>query len=352
MSLGAFAAGVVLSESEYRHELQADIEPFEGLLLGFFFISVGMSANAAIAIAEPGLILAGVIILLSVKIVIAFGLSRLRGQSNLVAARFALAIPQGSEFAFVLFGAAAAAGALAKASADRATLIVALSMLLSPILFAVSERWLIPRLSGKSTRAEDDAEDAKPAPVIIAGFGRFGQIIGRILTMRKIPFNALDPDAANVDAVRRFGAKAYYGDPSRLDLLRAVGAAEARILVVALPDAEESLKLVDAAQAEFPQLQIYARARNRRHAHLLMDRGVEIIVRETFFSSLRLTELVLTGIGLKADDAKRTVHAFRDHDERALIDQHSIYKDEKQLIQTAAQSAAELQSLFESDRTN
>jgi voltage-gated potassium channel Kch len=351
MSLGAFAAGVVLSESEYRHELQADIEPFEGLLLGFFFISVGMGANVGLALSEPGLVFAGVAMLLLIKGLIAYALAKARKQSTPTALRFALALPQGSEFAFVMFGAALAAGALSKDAADRAILIVALSMFLSPVLFALSESHLLPWiLSRRSKPLSDSLDDVDFAPVIICGFGRFGQIIGRILTMRRIQFNALDPDPDNIAAVRRFGYTAYFGDASRLDLLRAVGAGEAKAIVVALPDVEASLKVVEAVRRNFPDLKIFARARNRRHAHLLMDAGVESIVRETFFSSLRLSELLLSGIGIRPEEARRTVQTFREHDERTLVEQHGYYTDEKQLIQTAAQTADELQRLFEADK--
>ena len=349
MSLGAFAAGVVLSESEYRHELEADIQPFEGLLLGFFFISVGMSANIALALREPVSIALGVVMLLSAKIAISYAVGRIRGQNNRAALRFALAIPQGSEFAFVLFGAALAAGALSKQEVDQATLVVAMSMFVSPILFTLSEEWLMPHLAA-AKRPFDPIDDAKPAPVIICGFGRMGQIVGRVLNMRGIAFNALDPDAENVDTVRRFGYKAYFGDPSRLELLRAVGAGEAKVLVATLSDVAENMKLVETVRRNFPDLKIYARARNRRHAHRLMDFDVEVIVRETFFSSLRLTELVLGGIGVRPEDARRTVQTFREHDERALVEQHQIYGDEKKLIQTAAESAAELRTLFEADK--
>lgn len=349
MSMGAFAAGVVLAESEYRHELEADIQPFEGLLLGFFFISVGMSANVPLFLAEPGMILAGVGALLAAKAAIAFGLAKLRKQNLRTAIRFALAIPQGSEFAFVMFGAALAAGALAKAEVDRVTLVIALSMLLSPVLFSLSERWLIPRLDRKQARPFDTAEDARPAPVVICGFGRVGQIVGRMLLVRRIPFNALDPDPDNIEVLRRFGHKVYFGDPSRVDLLRAVGAGEAKVLVVCLSDVEANLKVVQAARRAFPDLRIIARARNRRHAHLLMDEGVETPVRETFFSSLRMSEMTLKETGMSAEEARRTVQTFREHDERALLDQHGIYRDEKQLIQTAAQTIEELKGLFDVD---
>lgn len=351
MSLGAFAAGVVLSESEYRHELQADIEPFEGLLLGFFFISVGMSADISLMLAQPGLILAGLATLLLVKFLAGFGLGLIAHRQKVRALRLALALPQGSEFAFVLFGAAFALKALSPQMFQTATLIVALSMLVSPLLFALSEKALIPRLDPQPKRPEDDPTDAKTVPVIICGFDRFGQVIGRILRMRGIPFNALDADAENVDTVRRFGSKAYYGSSTRVDLLRAVGADEAKIIVIALPNPEEVLEVARIVQKEFPHLRIFARAATRQHAHLLMDLNVERFVRETFYSSLRLTELVLGGLGLKPDDAKRTVQMFREHDEQALIDQHEYYKDEKALIKTAKQSAEELRELFERDRS-
>jgi CPA2 family monovalent cation:H+ antiporter-2/glutathione-regulated potassium-efflux system protein KefB len=349
MSLGAFAAGVILSESEYRHELQVDIEPFEGLLLGFFFISIGMAANIGLAVSQPSTIALSVLGLVGMKLVIAFVLERLRGQNAIRALRFALALPQGSEFGFVLFGAALAAGVLAQPAIDKATLVVALSMAVSPLLFALSERFVVPRLIARAKPVREEPIDAAPAPVIIAGFGRVGQIVGRIMKARKIAFNALDNDADNIDTVRRFGSKAFFGDPTRLELLRAVGAQDAKVLVVTLGDPTQSLELVERAKEAFPHLRIYARARNRRHAHLLMNIGIEAIVRETFFSSLRLTELVLQGVGLDADDARRTVQAFRERDEKSLILQQDMYDDEKRLIQSAKQAARELEQLFEED---
>jgi monovalent cation:proton antiporter-2 (CPA2) family protein len=349
LSLGAFAAGVVLAESEYRHELQADIEPFEGLLLGFFFMSVGMSTDIALVAREPVQIVLGVTLLVVVKALLAFVLGLMRGQNPVTAVRFGLAIAQGSEFAFVLFGAAVAAGALDKAAVERATLVIALSMLLSPILFAASERWLIPRLMKKAPRPASRLDEARPAPVVICGFGRFGQIVGRVLLTRGIKFNALDSEPGNVETVRRFGLVAFFGDPTRLELLRAVGADQAKVIVVALPDAEAVLKVAALAREHFPQAKVYARARNRRVAHSLMDVGVHDFVRETFLSSLRLGELVLVGLDFNEEDARRTVEAFRERDEQMLIAQHDFYDDETKVVQTAAQVAAELKSLFEAD---
>jgi monovalent cation:proton antiporter-2 (CPA2) family protein len=348
-SLGAFMAGVLLSESEYRHELEADIEPFEGLLLGFFFISVGMSADLSLALARPGVLLGGTTALLVVKAVVGFGLGRGGRQDTVNALRFALALPQASEFSFVLFAAAVAVGALAPGAAAMATLVTAASMLATPILFAASERWLIPRLTRGVVR-EYDTIDAAPAPVIICGFGRVGQIVGRILRMTGIGFTALERDPGQVDVVRRFGSKAYYGDPTRADVLRAAGAETAKLLVVVLDDMEAVLRTVDVAKRAFPELHILARARNRRHAFLLMDRGIDGLVRDTFLSSLELGRMALVGLGIEDAAAAHAVALFRDHDEKTLVTSHAIYRDEVQLIQTTRDAAEELEGLFEADR--
>jgi CPA2 family monovalent cation:H+ antiporter-2/glutathione-regulated potassium-efflux system protein KefB len=350
MSLGAFLAGVLLSSSEYRHELQADIEPFEGLLLGFFFTSVGMSAELSLVTAEPRIILFGVLLLLSGKTAIAYALSRIGGRRGIEALRFALALPQGSEFSFVLFGSAVAVGVLTERNAGLATVVIALSMAATPILFALTERFLVPRLDKPQEPAYDDIPNAD-APVIICGFGRVGQIVGRILRMQNIPFTALDKDASQIEGVRPFGFKAYYGDPARAELLRAAGADSAKVVVVALDDMEETLVVVDMIRRNFPKLRIYVRARNRRHAYLLMDRAVDGLVRETFHSSLRLSEMVLTAIGVGPVDALRAVEVFRVRDEQALLDSHEFYNDEPRLIQNAQDVAKELAGLFEGDRT-
>jgi len=349
MSLGAFLAGVLLSGSEYRHELQADIEPFEGLLLGFFFMSVGMSANLGLAATEPALVALGVVGLLAAKTAIAFALGRISGQDTPNAIRFATALPQGSEFSFVLFGAAVAAGALGQDHADRATLIIALSMVATPILFAASEKLVIPRLK-RPVEPEYDVIDAAPAPVIICGFGRVGQVVGRLLRLEDIPFTALDKDPAQIEVVRRFGNKVYYGNPARPDLLRAAGAETAKLLVVAVDDMEETLQVVDVARRNFPNLTILVRARNRRHAHLLMDRGITHVVRETFHSSLRLSQMVLEELKIPHDEARRAIELFKQHDERVLRESVAFYEDEQQLIQNAQQAAEELYGIFEADR--
>jgi CPA2 family monovalent cation:H+ antiporter-2/glutathione-regulated potassium-efflux system protein KefB len=349
MSLGAFLAGVLLSSSEYRHELQADIEPFEGLLLGFFFMSVGMSAELSLAVVELRLIALGVVLLLAGKTAVAYILSRLAGRRGAEALRFALALPQGSEFSFVLFSAAVAVGVLTDRMAGLATLVIALSMAATPILFALAERFVVPHLATPKEPDYDEIADTD-APVIICGFGRVGQVVARILRMQGIAFTALEKDATQVEGVRRFGFKVYYGDPGRPELLRAAGAETAKLVVVALDNMEETLAVVDTIRRNFPNVRIFARARNRRHAYLLMDGEIDGVVRETFHSSLRLGEMVLNAVGVPPVDALRAVEVFRVRDEQALIDTHAFYEDERRLIQNAEDVAKELASLFEGDR--
>ena len=346
-SLGAFMAGVLLSDSEYRHELQADIEPFEGLLLGFFFISVGMSANLALAYHNATLVVLSLLALFAAKIAVAFVVDWVKRRNAKTALRFSLALPEGSEFSFVLFAAAVSSGVLDQEASDIATVVIALSMVLMPVMFAASERFLAPRL-GERQRPPDPI-DEPTAPVIICGFGRMGQVVGRVLHMQSIPFTALEKDVGQVDVVRRFGTKVYLGNPAREEVLRAAGADTAQVLVVALDDMNETIQTVETAQRYFPNLAILARARNRWHAHKLMEYNIDGIVRETFYSSLRLTDLVLRALGVPEPRASRTLELFREHDERNLIATQAIASDEQQLIQNRQQATQELLELFEAD---
>ncbi len=348
MSLGAFMAGVLVSDSEYSHELQADIEPFEGLLLGFFFISVGMSADLGLFAQHPGLVAGGVVVLVVVKVAIAFVLGLVKRRNVRSALRFSLALPGGSEFSFVLFGAAVASGALAHDVASLATLVVAVSMAVTPVLFAAGEAWVIPRLTARKEPVYDTI-DEPAVSVIICGFGRVGQIVGRVLRMQSIPFTALDKDPGQIEVVRRFGSKVYFGDPAREELLRAAGAENARVLVVALDGMEDTLRVAEMAKRHFPHLTILARARNRRHAHLLMDLDIAGIVRETFESSLKLTGMVLQHLDVPVPTAERAIELFRERDERTLVETHAIAHDEQALIQSTQQAAQELMELFEAD---
>ncbi len=318
-------------------------------MLGFFFISVGMEVDLRLAAAHPFELAAGVAALMATKIAISAGLALAAGRAVRHAIRLGLALPQGSEFSFVLFGAAVVADALPEQVSAFATLVVAASILMTPILFAASEAVLMPGL----TRRPDpqyDMIDGGEARVIICGFGRVGQIVGRVLRLHRIPFTALDEDANQVEVVRRVGGQVFFGDATRLDVLRAAGAASAKLLVVALGDMDKTLRVIEVVRREFPHLRILARARNRFHAHLLMDRQVDAIVRDTFHSSLRLSELVLDELGVPGDEAKRALALFQEHDERHLLASHAIYRDEKKSIQSAIEALRELETVFEADR--
>ncbi len=348
-SLGAFMAGVMLSDSDYRHELQADIAPFQGLLLGFFFISVGMSAELGLILHAPVAVAGAVVVLVAAKAAVAFAVGWVKRRNLRHALRFAVALPAGSEFSFVLFGAALSGHVLSRDVAGFATLVAGLSMAAAPLLFAGVEALLLPRLHRRHEPAYDPIE-GPPAPVIICGFGRVGQIVGRVLHMQRIPFTALDKDPAQIEVVRRFGGRVYFGDPTRLEVLRAAGAETARVLVLTLPDTEATLATAAMAKRHFPHLAILSRARDRRHAYRLMDLGIAGFIRETFLSSLHLSELVLSHLDVPAETAARAIALFRAHDERTLEEMHAVAGDERQLIESTQQATRELLDLFESDR--
>lgn len=348
MSLGAFIAGVLLADSEYRHELEANIEPFKGLLLGLFFIAVGMSANLGLVASQPVAILAAVTLMMAIKSAVVFTLGKLSGYSTACARNLAVALCQGGEFAFVIFGVAATHQIMDKSVADVLIVAVTLSMALTPAFFSLNEsiekRWL------RSDKPPDfDKIDEGENRVIIAGFGRVGQIVGRILRLRKIGFTALEMSQEQVDVVRRFGSKVYYGDASRLDLLRAAKADKAEIFVLAIDDVASSLKTAATVKKHFPNLAIYARARNRFHAYQLMDIGVDGLIRETLLSSLDLAKQVLQGLGIEEEKARGTIEMFKAHDEKTLLAQHAVHHDETKLIQSAKEAAQELQGIFEAD---
>ena len=347
MSLGAFLAGVLLADSEFRHELEADLEPFKGLLLGLFFVCVGMSANLGLLESEPLRLLALTLAFLAVKILAVTalgGLGRCRGDE---AWKLGFTLPTGGEFAFVLFTLAARQRLLDARMADLLILAVTLSMMLAPLLLlaeeAVRERWLSP------APAPYDAIEERDTPVIIAGFGRFGQIVARVLQVRRLPFTALDANQTNVDFVRRFGNKVYYGDASRLELLRAAGAATARILVLAIDDVEASLRTAVLVREQFPNLKVFARARNRQHAFALMDAGVTVLVRETYGSSLEMAGRVLEALGATPATARETVRRFREHDEATFAAQYAVKEDESKFRATTVEAARQLEKLFEAD---
>jgi len=349
MGLGAFLAGVLLADSEFRHEIESQIEPFKGLLLGLFFMAVGMSIDIDRVVMEPVQILVGVVLLLAVKFAILFAIGlRPGGMDRFEALRLGSVMALGGEFAFVIFTEADRAALIDAAVHDRLVAIVGVSMGLTPLLMIAIARLIGLRSEPKQEREFDKLPDEHP-PVIIAGFGRFGQIVARLLIAQRIPFVALETDAQQVDFMRRFGNKIYYGDPARPELLRAAGAAHARIFINAIDDPEANLRTARVVRRLYPNLKVFARAHDRRHAWRLMDLGVEVF-RETFASGLEMGREVLVALGVPRDVAVDRAQRFREHDERLLATQHLIYDDESALLETTRQSRAELEQLFEADR--
>ncbi len=348
MVLGAFIAGILLADSEYRHQLEGDIAPFKGLLLGLFFIAVGMSVNLDTLVDRPLQILAMVAGLMLAKALVLIVLARAFGFCNRQHSyRLAAAMSQGGEFAFVLFALATREGLLAASVSDELTLAVTVSMLLTPVFYLAAE-FLAGRDATEAAIAYDDI-DAGHNDILIVGFGRVGQIVGRVLRSVGKPFTALDSDALQVELVRRYGNQVHFGDASRLDVLRAAGAGHAKIAVIALPDMQTSVDIAATLKRNFPQLTIVARARNRRHAHKLMDIGVDHIVRDTLLSSVAMSEAVLGHAGLDQEAATRVTDAFLQHDEKLLVEQHAVYDSEEKLIQSSKEQALELESLLRGD---
>ena len=345
-SLGAFLSGVLLADSAYRHEIEANIKPFEGLLLGLFFTAIGMSLDISIITSQPLRVLGLVAVLVAVKALLLFLIGRWQGLSARPARRLAFSLSQGGEFAFVLFTAGVAANVLTSAQAALATVLVTLSMVVTPALLAF-ESWLAPKPT--AALAAFDALPENEGHVIIAGLGRVGQIVARVLRARHIPITALDIDAEQIETIRKFGANGYFGDASRVDILEAAQAGKARAFVLAIDDVEASLRTADVLRRHFPDLPVYARARNRNHTHRLMDLGVTLIRRETFASSLDMTRDVLRGLGVPDAEARKTIQIFRSQDERRLFEGYQHYNDTEKMQALARKSAAELEQLFASD---
>jgi len=349
MGLGAFLAGVLLADSEYRRALETDLEPFKGLLLGLFFIAVGMSIDFGVLLAQPWQALGLTLGFMAIKFAIMRPLAATVGiplaQRNL----FALLIAQGSEFAFVLFGAAATARVVAPATAALWIGAVALSMLFTPLLLLLVDR-LARRHSGAAARPEPEPFDVQDAPIIVAGIGRYGQIVTRVLLAAGLKPTVLDHNPDQVESLRRFGFKSFYGDATRLDLLHNAGAASARVLVVAVDDRDTSLAIVDLAREHFPHLQLVARAHDVAHWNALRDRGVTLIDRELFESSLGSARKVLEAVGHTAFEARELAMRFRRHNLGMLDLQHPHFGDVERLISVTRQGREQLEAQLAQER--
>ena len=345
MGLGAFLAGVLLASSEYLHALESDIEPFKGLLLGLFFISVGMSIDFGLLGSQPGAVVALLLGFLLLKILSLWAVAR-----SLAICRqawlFAFLLSQGGEFAFVVFGTAREASVFSRDTEALMTIVVALSMATTPLLLMLHDRFIV---GGQNKEREADAVEPV-GPVIIAGFGRFGQIVGRLLLASGVRAVVLDHDADQVESLRKFGYKVFYGDATRLDLLQTAGAANARLLVNAIDDVEDSVKLVERVRANFPDLPIVSRARNVSHYYELRIRGVKVVERETFESALKAGRSALEILGEDRYRAKELADAFRRHNVASVDATLEFYEDEGRRMSAARQGREELERQFARDR--
>lgn len=350
-ALGAFLSGVVMANNEYRHELEADIEPFKGLLLGLFFISVGASMDFSLLGSAPGMILSLLVALIGIKFVILFILGRvfgIRGGQNTM---FAFSLAQGGEFAFVLVAFSAENGVLTSDTSAILFLVVALSMAVTPLLLLFNDKVIMPQVFKTENTREEDAIDDEDTPMIIAGFGRFGVVMGRFLIANGLSATILDDNPENIDVLRKFGFKVYYGDASRADLLASAGADKAKVLIVAVDDRQKSLKIIDLAQRNYPHLKILARSINQEHSYELLDRKVDAFKPETFESSLHLGIEALTHLGYNRYHAHRLANTFRKHSNKVIHELHKHHReDENKYLSETKKHALELEELFRAEK--
>jgi glutathione-regulated potassium-efflux system ancillary protein KefC len=350
MALGAFLAGVLLAESEYRRELETDIEPFKGLLLGLFFIAVGMSIDFAVLLKYPLVMVALVVAFMSIKALAVWQLARFIKLPYQDRPVFTLMLAQGSEFAFVVFQQATGLKLLTPEMGSILVGAVALSMLLSPLVLVLIDRWVLPRYADCGKPAMDEINEAQHAPVIVAGCGRYGQIVLRVLAAKGYSATVLDHDPEQIEGILRFGYRVFYGDATRLDLLRTAGAASAKVLIVAVDDVEQSLEIVDACKAHFPGLQLVVRARNVQHYYQLRARGVTLVQRETFESALLSAEDVMMTLGHTSEDAHATTARFKAHNLAQLETAWPHHQDQERLISIAKAGRQQLEELMAQER--
>ncbi|MDD4886206.1 MAG: cation:proton antiporter, partial [Thiomonas sp.] len=346
-SLGAFLAGVLLADSEFRHELEAAIEPFESLLLGLFFIAVGMGIALPLVMAEPLQVLglgAGILLL---KALTLYAGRRLIGGDDALSRPLAILLACGGEFAFVLFTSARSGGLLDGPTAELLTVAVAVSMALAPFLLILNDRLIQPWARNRQAPPFSTI-DEPGQPVVIAGYGRVGQVVGRLLNAQGVAFTALDASAEQVDFVRQFGNKIYYGDATRLSLLRAAHVQDARLFVLAVDDVEASLKIAELLRTHFPDVPLLARARNRTHLMRLRELGVKEVLRETWGTSVELGRRALQTVQPEVD-ADRVVALFTAHDLRVLDRQQAVFHDRAALITLSKNARAELEDILQGD---
>jgi voltage-gated potassium channel Kch len=348
-ALGAFLAGVFLADSEYRHELEANLEPFKSLFMGLFFIAVGMAVRIDLIWREPATVFLLAFAYLAVKMALIYLVGRSSRLTKASAGFMAVSIAQGGEFAFVIFGLAAQLHLAAPDTLALLVAVISLSMVLSPLIGLGNERFL--RRRRNAITPQYDQIEGETARVIIAGFGRFGQIFGRILRAQDIAFVAIDQDPDQVELIRRFGYKVYYGDVSRFEILQAAGAGKASYLILALDDVDTANRTVHLAQEHFPHLTIFARARNRGHAFDLMEMGVTAIKRELFDSSVSFVGDLLVKMGFPPAKAALIIDKFKRHDEIMLREQFKVRGDDKVFVSVSRQGAEQLANVLREEGT-
>ncbi|AEX23320.1 MULTISPECIES: glutathione-regulated potassium-efflux system protein KefB [Vibrio] len=345
MALGTFLAGVLLAESEYRHELEIAIEPFKGLLLGLFFIAVGMAVNLGLLALQPLEILAAVVVLVSVKGLVLYALARAARVRTKARSRMAAILSQGGEFAFVIFTAASQEGILTQQQVAFLLVVVSLSMVTTPLILMGQKKWFAHTLNQEEESVTSNVVDRRPR-VIIAGFGRFGQVVGRLMYANKIKVTVLESDASQIHLLRKYGYKVFYGDATQIDLLRAAGADKAEALVICTDSPDEVMAIVDICRAHFPKLKLLARARSRVEAYQLMSHGVQNYSRETFLGALDLGRQTLVELGMHPYQAKRAEAHFRKLDNAMLKDLLPQHSEDKKLAQRAKEARKELEEIF------
>ena len=346
MGLGAFIAGMMVADSEYRHQLEADVAPFKGMLLGLFFMAVGMSVDLNLLLELPLLIAGLTLALMLAKTLLLYPITRSLGIDHPEGLRASAVLSQGGEFGFVLLTGGMLVMLIDKQTADIAVLVITASMMLTPFYTGLIDR-LLARNSVEE-RPFDEIEESEN-PVVIAGFGRMGQIIGRILTMRQIPFTALESSSSQVEFVRQFGNRIYFGDPTHLDLLHSAHIGQAKAIIITVDDAEAALRIAEEVREHYPKVKIFARARNRQHELRLRDIGVDFVIRETLGSSLNMGGELLKHLGLTTAEAERAIDTFREHDEKVLDRQLAVYLDDQAFREVSMDMARELEELFKDD---
>ncbi|OOE74118.1 MULTISPECIES: glutathione-regulated potassium-efflux system protein KefB [Salinivibrio] len=347
MALGAFLAGVLLAESEYRHELETAIEPFKGLLLGLFFIAVGMTVDLGLLLDYPLAILGTVAALIFAKTILLYGLARLFGVAPKARSQMAVLLSQGGEFAFVIFTAARSQGLLDQPLNAFLLVVVSLSMMTTPLMLTLQQRWFARTFNEPEEAPPQGQFEQADARVIIAGFGRFGQVVGRLMFANKIGVTILERDPTQIKLLRRFGYEVYYGDATQLDLLRAAGAHTAEAIVICTDSPDEVMEIVDLCARHFPNLKVMARARSRVEAYQLMAQGVDQFSRETFLGALELGRQTLESLGMHPYKAKRAEILFRKLDMRVLQDLLPQHSEDLATASRVKEARKELEEIFD-----